>query len=72
MERALVRLVHVKSDLGTELFLRVAYEKLPKFCYLCRHLNHPEKVCDLKYESSSEVDLNFPFGASLWAEEKCA
>lgn len=70
VDSPLVRLVRVKTDLGADLYLRIAYEKLQNFCYLCGLLNHTERVCELRYQFEQDTEFQSPFGSWLRAEDK--
>lgn len=69
-EQTASRLVHVKIDLAKDLFLRIAYEHLLNFCYLCGLLNHIEKSSGLKYEVDMEFLELWPFSPRLRVEDK--
>ncbi|KAL0347854.1 UNVERIFIED_CONTAM: hypothetical protein Scaly_1801400 [Sesamum calycinum] len=45
----LKRSLKIQSTSGDELLVHFSYERLPNLCYICGHLGHIAKYCELQF-----------------------
>ncbi|KAL0409698.1 UNVERIFIED_CONTAM: hypothetical protein Sradi_1904200 [Sesamum radiatum] len=68
VDKPLQRVLKLRTTLGDEKLLSFTYERLPNYCYLCGHLGHICKQCDLQFqEGFIDPGDNTPFGPWLRA-----
>ncbi|KAL0400083.1 UNVERIFIED_CONTAM: hypothetical protein Sradi_2351600 [Sesamum radiatum] len=66
--KPLKRALMLRSTSGEELLARLTYERLPNFCYLCGHLGHIDKYCELRFsEAFTDPGTETPYGPWLRA-----
>ncbi|KAL0361212.1 UNVERIFIED_CONTAM: hypothetical protein Sradi_3805700 [Sesamum radiatum] len=66
--KPLKRVLKLRTTLSDEQLLSFTYEKLPNFCYLCGHLGHLSKFCDLRFtDDFTDPGEATPFGPWLRA-----
>ncbi|KAL0409549.1 UNVERIFIED_CONTAM: hypothetical protein Sradi_1889300 [Sesamum radiatum] len=50
VRQPLKRALKVRSASGEELLVLFIYERLPNFFFLCGHLSHIDKYCEMRFE----------------------
>ncbi|KAK4413668.1 hypothetical protein Salat_2779600 [Sesamum alatum] len=66
--RPLKRALTLCSEHGEEFVVRLTYDRLPNFCYLCGTLGHISRFCELRFqEGFTDPGIHTPCGAWLRA-----
>ncbi|KAL0349594.1 UNVERIFIED_CONTAM: hypothetical protein Sradi_4108600 [Sesamum radiatum] len=63
--KPLKRALMIRATFGEELLARLTYERLPNIYYLCGHLGHIDKYCEVRFdEAFHDPGVETPYG--LW------
>ncbi|KAL0405584.1 UNVERIFIED_CONTAM: hypothetical protein Slati_3872300, partial [Sesamum latifolium] len=66
VNKALKQQIRIRLDISAEVTLRLTYERLPNFCYICGRIGHISKFCELHYsEGFVDPGPDYPFGPWL-------
>ncbi|KAK4381931.1 hypothetical protein Sango_2920200 [Sesamum angolense] len=68
VNKPLQRVLKLCTTLGDQKLISFTYGRLPNYCYLCGHLGHISKQCDVQFqEGFVDPGENTPFGPWLRA-----
>ncbi|KAG8379336.1 hypothetical protein BUALT_Bualt07G0077800 [Buddleja alternifolia] len=66
--KPLRQFITLKSPRGEVFKADISYERLSNFCYLCGHLGHIDKFCEMRYDKNFTAPKGeLPFGPRLRA-----
>ncbi|KAL0368285.1 UNVERIFIED_CONTAM: hypothetical protein Scaly_1047400 [Sesamum calycinum] len=64
----LIRALRIRTTMGEELVVSFTYERLQNLCYLCGHLRHISKFCEMRFEDGfQDPGEETPYGPWLQA-----